>query len=132
MTRQLKGSFTLTDWDESTYQQLDGDSKLTKVVIGQQFSGDLEATGEWHGAMFYRPDGTAEYAGIQRIEGSVDGQQGSFVIDSWGAYDGTTAANKWRVIEGSGTGALAGVSGKGSSAAETGAEGTYSLDVDLG
>ena len=131
MTHQVAGAFSLTNWDESTYQHLGGESKLTKVTIGQQFAGEFDAAGEWHGHMFYRPDGTAEYAGIQRFEGTLGGLQGSFVADSWGAFDGSEATSKWRIIVGSGTDELAGITGSGTSAAPSGSEGSYSLTYDV-
>jgi len=132
MSNEVAGTFTLTNWDESAYLQLDGESKLTKVTIGQQFAGDFDAAGEWQGQMFYRPDGTAEYAGLHRFEGTLEGRRGSFVADSWGAFDGNEATSKWRIIDGSGTDELAGITGSGKSAAPSGSEGTYTLVYDLG
>lgn len=77
--------------------------------------------------MFYRADGTAQYTGLQRLEGDLDGRAGTFVLRSDGEYDGQVASNTWTVVPGSGTGALEGLTGEGRARAPMGEEGEYSL-----
>jgi Protein of unknown function (DUF3224) len=132
MTAKATGTFNVTGWDESTYHDLEGESKLTKARIDQAYSGDLEASGPWEGQMYYRPDGTAVYTGLQRLEGNLGGKSGAFVMESSGGYDGTTASNTWRVVEGSGTGGFAGLSGTGEASAEQGQVGHYTFEYQLG
>jgi hypothetical protein len=126
------GTFTVTGWDKSTYEDLGGESKLTKTRIEQAYDGDLEASGAWEGQMYYRPDGTAVYTGLHRLVGALDGKQGSFVLESGGGYDGTVATSTWRVVDGSGTGGLAGLTGTGEASAEQGQDGTYTFEYRLG
>jgi hypothetical protein len=45
------------------------------------------------------------------ITGTLAGRAGSFVLQGDGTYDGKTARGQSRVVEGSGTGELAGLSG---------------------
>jgi hypothetical protein len=132
MTSTAQGTFQVTGWDESTYEHLDAEAKLTKVRIDQTYQGGLDAAGPWDGQMYYRPDGTAVYNGLQRLEGSLDGRKGSFVMESGGEYDGTTASSSWEVISGSGTGELAGLSGTGTATAEMGQEGNYTFEYEVG
>jgi hypothetical protein len=132
MAAKATGTFNVTGWDESTYEDLEGESKLTKARIDQTYSGDLDASGAWVGQMYYRPDGTAVYTGLQRLEGILAGKSGAFVMESGGAYDGTTASNSWRVVEGSGSGDFAGLTGTGEASAEQGQEGHYTFDYQLG
>jgi hypothetical protein len=131
MTVHTDGSFKVISWDENTYEDLDGDSKLTKVTLVQEYTGGLEATGSWEGQMFYGPDGTAFYTGLQRFVGTLDGREGTFVLEAKGGYDGTDASSQWQVVAGSGTGDLAGLSGAGSATAGSGTEGTFSFDYDI-
>jgi hypothetical protein len=132
MTAHVEGSFTVTAWDEQTYRELDGVSKLTRASVSQHFSGGLEADGDWEAHMFYAEDGTAFYTGLQRFTGTLDGREGTFVAEARGGYDGSAATSELTVVAGSGTGALAGLSGTGSAAAGSGTEGTYSFDYALG
>ena len=76
MTAHAEGTFLLKGWDESTIQELDDGSKITRARIEQDFSGDLEGSGVWDSVMSYLPDGTAEYVGYQRIEGSASRYRG--------------------------------------------------------
>jgi hypothetical protein len=127
----VEGSFTVTGWDEHTYEELDGVSKLTKVSYTQSYTGGLEGSAAWQGQMFYAEDGSAFFTGLQLFTGALDGRQGSFVVEARGGYDGATATTDWTVVTGSGTGALAGLTGAGSAAAGSGTEGTYGFDYDL-
>ena len=69
MTQRAEGTFTVTDWDESTYQELDGKAKLTKASMAFGYTGDLQATGKSEAVMFYREDGTAAYTGLEHMAG---------------------------------------------------------------
>lgn len=131
MAKHAEGTFTLTGFDEETYQKLTGKAKLTKARISQDFSGDLKAKGTWESVMCYRPDGTAIYRGIQRIVGTLDGRRGTFVLQADGTFDGEIARSTWTVVDGLATGSLKGMRGTGQSAAPHGPNGTYSLDYEL-
>jgi len=131
MTARAEGTFTVQGWDESTYQELAGKSKLTRASMTFGYTGDVEATGGSEALMFYREDGTATFTGLQRMEGRIGDRAGSFVLQADGAYDGTEATTTWQVIDGSGTDDLRGLRGSGSSVAGSGMSGTFALDYDL-
>jgi Protein of unknown function (DUF3224) len=131
MTARAEGTFTLTSWDESTYQELDGEAKLTKARMVFTWAGDAEGESTSDTFMCYRDDGTAVYTGLERIVGTLAGRSGSFVLRAEGAYEGGKATTRWHVIEGSGTGELTGLRGEGSSVAAAATGGTFSLDYDL-
>jgi uncharacterized protein DUF3224 len=125
------GTFAITSAEEDTYHEREGDPKLTRARGNQRFSGDIEGDGSVEWLMCYSPDGTARFVGLQRIEGSVGGRTGRFVIEAVGHHDGTRSKGTWTVIEGSGTGELSGLSGEGSFEAP-GPEASYSLEYRLG
>lgn len=131
MATQAAGTFTVTSWDENTYQELGGDAKLTRARMGFRLSGGVEGDLISDTLMCYRADGTAEYTGLQQFTGEIAGRQGSCVMAADGVFDGREARSRWRVIPGSGTAALAGLTGTGSSAAASGPGGTFSLDYEL-
>jgi hypothetical protein len=132
MTARAEGTFTVTSWDEDTYQELDGKKKLTRATVGYRLSGGIDGDAAWTALMFYREDGTAEYTGLQHVTGQIAGRAGTCVMAADGSYADGAARGTWRVIPGSGTGALAGLSGSGTSVATSEPPGTFALDYELG
>jgi hypothetical protein len=126
------GKFEITSMGEDTYQELDGAAKLTHANGTQRFSGDIEGEGSVEWLMCYLPDKGASFVGLQRIEGTVGGRTGSFVMSAIGAFDGRQSKGTWTVIEGSGTGELSALRGRGGFEAPSGPEATYNLDYELG
>src|SRR5262249_23664061 len=133
MTAHAEGTFTVASWEEDTYQELAGKEKLTKARMGFQMSGDMAGDLVSDTLMYYREDGTAEYTGVQRFAGQIDGRSGTCVMIADGGFDGGEARSTWRIIPGSGSGDLAGLEGTGASVSASGQPGgTYSLDYKLG
>ncbi|HEY6277847.1 MAG TPA: DUF3224 domain-containing protein [Streptosporangiaceae bacterium] len=132
MTVSAAGTFTVTSWQEDTHAELDGKQKLTKAQMGFRLTGDLAGDLVSDTFMYYREDGSAEYTGLQRFSGEIGGRSGTCVMVADGGYDGAEARSSWRVIPGSGTGELAGLTGSGSSVASAEPPGSYTLDYDFG
>lgn len=83
--------------------------------------------------MFYREDGTAAYAGLERLTGRIGDRSGSFVLRADGVFEGGAATTNWQVVDGSGSGELRGIRGTGKAVAQSGQPGgTFTLDYDLG
>jgi hypothetical protein len=129
---RAEGTFTVKSWDENTYQELEENGKLTKASVGFTFEGDLTAEATWDAVMCYLPDGTAVFTGYQHTSGTLDGRAGSFVLRGDGEFANGEARTAWQVVEGSGTGALAGLTGSGSAVAGATPPGTFAFDYDLG
>jgi hypothetical protein len=127
----LTGGFELASWDEQTTQELEGERKLTRALVTQTFTGDLEGEGSVEWLMCYAEDGTARFVGMQLVRGLIDGRKGSVVLETVGQFDGGKARGRWTVIPGSATGDLAGVTGAGRFEAPHGPNATYTLEVDL-
>jgi Protein of unknown function (DUF3224) len=126
------GSFSVKSWDESTYQDLGEPSKLTRATVAFSLEGDLTAEATWDAVMYYRPDGTAVFTGMQHVTGQLAGHEGSFVLQADGEYIEGEARSRWQIVEGSGTGGLAGLTGTGSSVATASPPGTFTFDYNLG
>jgi Protein of unknown function (DUF3224) len=131
VTKTAKGAFEIQDWDEKTYQQLDGGGKLTEAKVTQKFTGDIQGEGKVIWLMAYPDPKTATFVGIQRVVGSIGGKKGSFLIQTIGDFDGKTAKGNWSLIAGSGTDELAGISGEGSFGAPHGSTAEYQIDYEL-
>jgi len=126
------GTFTVKGWDENTYQELGGNAKLTKATVTFGIEGDITGQATWDAVMCYRPDGTAVYTGIQRVDGQLAGLEGSFVVQADGEFADGEARSRWQIIEGSATGGLAGMTGAGAAVATATPPGTFTLDYELG
>jgi hypothetical protein len=125
------GSFTVVGGSEQTIHEAEGEVRLTRVSGTQRFGGAIVGDGSVAWVFCYKPDRTASFLGFQRVEGSISGRAGSFVMESVGDHDGHRSTGRWRVVPGSGTGELAGLSGRGTFEAPGGPEVSYELDYRL-
>ncbi len=130
MTRAT-GAFTVTGGSEQTIREAPNEVRLTRVAGTQRFEGGIVGEGSVEWVFCYRPDRSARFVGLQRLEGLIDGRSGSLVMESIGDHDGRQSKGHWVVIRGSGTGELAGISGEGSFDAPGGPEVRYLLDYQL-
>ncbi|HET7169659.1 MAG TPA: DUF3224 domain-containing protein [Candidatus Limnocylindrales bacterium] len=125
------GTFQITTAGEVDLDDLAGEVRITHASGRQRFSGGLDADGAIDWLMVYRPDKTASFVGVQRIDGTVDGRSGSFAMTAVGEHDGSSSRVTWTVVAGSGTDALRGIRGHGSLEAPGGPAGTYELEYEL-
>ena len=131
MGEHAKATFKVESWDEN--KTVDADTGGTAFAkVEQSLAGDIEGEGLAQWLMCYRPDKTADFVGLQRIAGKVGDREGSFVLTSNGTFDGKVAAGDMVVVEGSGDGDFAGISGSGSFSAPHGTEASVELDYEIG
>jgi hypothetical protein len=118
-TGKATGTFTIKGWDEQPFAELEGAPKLTQARVTTTYGGDLDGEGTSTLVMAY--DGAdASYAGYERVVGSLGGRSGSFVLRLAGGFEQGAARTDWTVVEGSGTGELAGLQGEGGYVAKQG------------
>jgi hypothetical protein len=130
--KTAKATYTVQSWDENPAIELDGGVKLTRASVSGSYDGEIEGEGRSESLMWYRPDGTATFVALERIEGKIGEHSGSFVLRSVGEYDGENARARQEVVTGSGTGDLKGLQGQASFQAPPGHEGTIELEYELG
>lgn len=128
---ELTGEFEVASWDENAYLELEGGRKLTRADVSQRFTGDVTGIGTVVWLMAYAEDGTARFVGMQHLQGSLEGREGGFVMETTGDFDGEKAVGTWSVIPASATGGLVGITGKGRFEAPRGPKASYTLDVTL-
>lgn len=87
-------------------------SKLGRMSIDKQISGDLTATtaGQMLSAIT-DTKGSAGYVAIERVEGSLMGRTGTFVLQHTGTMSRGTQSLSVMVVPDSGTGELTGLAG---------------------
>lgn len=111
MTKTLKTTLEITGWDEQSYDDIDGGAKCTRAEVTLKQGPDGLGPATSQSLMYYRADGTSSLVSLMRVTGTIEGRSGSFVLRGQGSYDATTALVESVVVEGSGTGELAGISG---------------------
>ena len=91
--------------------QQDENAPAGRMIINKKYSGGIEGTGI--GQMISRrtDGGVAVYYAIEEFEGSVDGKTGSFTLIHNGYMSSETQSLEIRILQGSGGGELAGISG---------------------
>ena len=117
---KAKGTYTVKKWEESTYQQMTPEKKMTKASVEYGFSGEIEGRGLVEYLMFYahvdpkdQHKSSASYVGLIYFDGTLSGKPGSFVLEDNGTFEGGAAKSTLRIAKGSGTGQLDGIYGDG-------------------
>lgn len=117
-TTQARSTFEVKSWDEQTTSEVDGQLKITHTKVTFGYSGDVEGEGAMQYLMLYRDDGSASVIGMERITGRLAGRSGSFVLSHRGGYTDGVASGEFEVVEGSGSGELSGLRGRGTAVAK--------------
>lgn len=136
---KTNGSFSPIKWDENTVDQISATKKITKASVVLDFGTEGPIAGkasvEW--LMYYnyadekdQHRSSAAYLGLLRFDGSLDGKQGSFVMEDRGTFDGGRLSAALTILDGSGTGELAGITGSAKYEA-AGAHVAFELDYEL-
>ena len=129
MSTQIKASFDVTNWDEHQFDVRAGAGKLTRANVTKTYTGHIEGDSVTQWLMAYAEDGTATFVGLERINGTIDGRQGTLVLQHVGAFEGGAAKAELSVLSGSCSGQLAGTTGGGDFIADP--AGRVTLDVTL-
>ena len=112
MTRTATGTFTV-DLRTLPMEDNSSDAMLGRMAIDKRISGDLVATTV--GQMLSAGTGTkgsAGYVAIERVDGSLHGRKGTFVLQHHGVMTRGTPSLSVVVVPDSGTGELAGLQGE--------------------
>ena len=118
-TSTATGTFSIKAWEEQPYAEAEGAPRLTHARVTTAYTGDLEGEGTYGLLMVY-DQADATYTGYERFTGSLGGRSGSFVLRLEGGFEGGAARTTWTVVEGTGTGDLAGLRGEGGYVANQG------------
>jgi uncharacterized protein DUF3224 len=109
---QAKGTFEVKLDPQAEADKAEG-STLGRMSLDKKFHGDLEGTAK--GTMLTAGTdvkGSAGYVAIERVTGTLNGKTGSFVLQHSGTLTRGAPLQNISVVPDSGTGQLAGISGK--------------------
>lgn len=106
-------TFSITSWQETpAFEHSDG-SKMTRASVERSFTGDVQGNSRTEYVMAYRDNGSASFSGFEHFNGTILGKEGGCLIAHQGVFAAGVVTTDWCVVEGSGTGNLAGLAGKG-------------------
>ncbi|MBD3654740.1 DUF3224 domain-containing protein [Kangiella sp.] len=110
---QINGSFTVTlNPLEPNINGTDG-MTFRRMSIEKVFTGPLDATSNGEMLSVMTPTkGSAGYIAIEQVVGSLEGKQGSFVLQHYGVMELGAEKLTLEVIPDSGVGQLVGLSGQ--------------------
>lgn len=127
MGTKANGTFEITGWEESVYDEAEG-AKLGRASVQKAFSGDLDGTSSADLLTAHDGDGNpAAYCGLERVTGALHGRKGSFVLQH-AAGEATGGRAQCRIVPGTGTGELAGLHGAGE--IKVAPDGAHSFELD--
>ena len=109
MTKHAIGPFDV----KLTPQDDKSDTGLGRMIIDKQFHGDIEGTSR--GQMLTgmsEVKGSGSYVAIEKVTGTLQGRQGTFMLQHLGIMERGTPSLTITVVPDSGTGQLVGITGK--------------------
>ncbi|MES2179946.1 MAG: DUF3224 domain-containing protein [Gemmatimonadota bacterium] len=107
-----KGTFSVVPTSRAEYDPVEGAAALGRTTFAKVFEGDLVATStvEMLSCMGLEK-GSAGYVALERVTGSVAGQEGGFVLQHSGTMNRGEASLTVTVVPDSGSGGLTGIVG---------------------
>ncbi len=136
-TRTATVRVTGLTWDEQRVAETDPVHAVAAARFTARWAGDVVGESTCALTITYVDGDPADphslvgpYCGFEQVTGTLDGRSGSFVLAEYGDHRDGVARTVIEVVEGSGTGELAGLRGRGSYSADA-MEYTLTLDYDL-
>jgi hypothetical protein len=128
---KITGSFSPTLSPLETYADGQHGMKLSRMSIDKTFEGELSAKskGEMLSAMTTEK-GSAGYVAIEQVEGTLSGKKGSFILQHYGIMNKGDQRLILKVVPGSGTGELKGLTGSMAIIIEEGKH-SYEFEYEL-
>ncbi len=109
MTTHASGTFEV----KMTPQSPDEGAVVGRFLLAKQFQGDLKGTSKGEMlAISTAVPGSAGYVAMEQVTGTLNGRTGTFALQHTGTMTRGTPELSVTVVPDSGTGELAGLSGK--------------------
>ena len=129
MTNRARGTFEVTMVPQSDEQA--SSAGFARMTIDKTFAGDLAGTSKGQMlAAVTAVQGSAGYVAIERVEATLHGKKGAFVLQHTGTMTRGAPALEVTVVPDSATDQLAGLSGRKSIIIE-GKKHLYDFDYSL-
>jgi hypothetical protein len=112
MASKAETSFKITNWQEDTLTEIKGGGKIVRAHVTKSYRGDLIGEGIVEYLMAYNSDGSASFVGYETLSCLLNNKSGNLVFEHRGIFKNGIVDSVWSIVEGSGSGALSGISGK--------------------
>jgi predicted ATP-dependent Lon-type protease len=130
-------TITGKSWDEERAGGADGPHYVARATFTTEWAGEIAGSSTCWLLLSY-VDGDPDkpetlvgpYTGYELVTATIGDRSGTFVLAASGDHRGGVARTDVQIVEGSGTGELAGITGSGSYAAEA-MEYTLTLDYSV-
>ena len=127
-------TITGKSWDEERVGEVEGAHAVARATFTTEWQGEISGTSTCWLLISY-VDGDPDkpetlvgpYAGYELVEATIGDRSGTFVLAATGDHRGGVAKTALTIVDGSGTGDLAGIRGSGSYAADAM---EYSMELD--
>lgn len=121
-THIVSATFKVTSWTEEKVYRIDGRTVeisgvaypahgFNRADVGYSYQGDISGTGTLAYLIAYIEGADAPTVGFEAFEGSIDGHEGSLVLQHNGFHNMAGVHERLDIVEGLGTGGLATMSG---------------------
>ncbi len=129
--KKVSGAFEVKMTAEPPFSEVDG-VKLSRARFDKRFTGPLEGTSEVQMMAVTTPDpGKRAYVAVERIAATLEGRAGTFCVVHIAAMSASGPSLRIDVVDGSGTGGLAGLGGAMAIRIEPGGAHFYDFDYTL-
>lgn len=98
---QLTGIFQIEDWTEEAVETKPDGIKLNTAKVKQSYSGDINGTSTVHYQLLYLPNGQAKFNGYEILEGQIDGQDSTLVLQHKGQFENGIASSQFEIVSSS-------------------------------
>ncbi len=107
---QTTVSFEVLSWDQTWTGELAAGWVLARATVRKRMTGAIEGTSVAEVSTTGQGTGRA-YSALERVEGTLDGRTGTFLLQHGGAGDETGQAAFGHIVPGTGTDELTGLRG---------------------
>jgi hypothetical protein len=130
-------TITAKTWDEARDGEVDSSHAIAQAKFTTEWAGEIVGTSTcWLLISYVAGDPSdaqsleGPYTGYEQVSATIGDRTGTFVLAASGEHTGGVARTDVRIVTGSGTGDLGGISGSGSYAADA-MEYTMTLEYEL-
>jgi len=98
---ELKGTFQITDWQETVKQKFEKGKKLSVALVQQAYAGDINGNSEVRYQLYYSESGDALFNGFETISYDKNNEQVSLTIKHDGKFENGTASSEFTIVDSS-------------------------------
>ncbi len=118
--------FMTKNWEEKIVSGTGGGPRVAYAHVTFAYEGVIEGESICDLLLYYAGEGynsgQTTSPSFERFEGKVDGREGTFIVRHEYTFDDKGFTSTFKVVPGSGTGGLAGLTGSGTAGGATGVD----------